>query len=44
MATALPISRECSRYSDKEQRVKAIYLANRWRLEPSDTEAWKRGE
>ena len=31
-------------YSDKEQRVKAIYLANRWRLEPSDTEAWKRGE
>ena len=31
-------------YSDKEQRVKAVYLANRWRLEPSDTEAWKRGE
>lgn len=31
-------------YSDKEQRVKAVYLANRWRLKPSDTEAWKRGE
>ena len=31
-------------YSDKEQRVKAVYLANRWRLEPSDAEAWKRGE
>ena len=30
-------------YSDKEQRVKALYLANRWRLEPSDMEAWKRG-
>lgn len=31
-------------YSAKEQRVKALYLANRWRLEPSDMEAWKRGE
>lgn len=31
-------------YSDREQRVKAVYLANRWRLEPSDPEAWKRGE
>ncbi|WP_288237440.1 zinc-dependent metalloprotease [uncultured Alistipes sp.] len=31
-------------YSSKEQRVKAIYLANRWRVEPSDMEAWKRGE
>lgn len=31
-------------FSDKEQRVKAIYYANRWRLEPSDMEAWKRGE
>ncbi len=31
-------------YSEKEQRVKAIYLANRWRLEPSNMEAWKRGE
>ena len=31
-------------YSDREQRVRAVYLANRWRLEPSDMEAWKRGE
>ena len=31
-------------YSDKEQRVKAIYLANRWRLIPSDKEAYARGE
>ena len=31
-------------YSDREQRVRAVYLANRWRLEPSDLEAWKRGE
>ncbi len=31
-------------YSDDEQRVKVIYFANRWRLEPSDPEAWQRGE
>lgn len=31
-------------YSAREQRTKTIYYANRWRLEPSDPEAYARGE
>ena len=31
-------------YSAKEQKTKNIYYAYRWRLEPSDMEAYKRGE
>ena len=31
-------------FSEREQRAKVIYYAHRWRLEPSDMEAWKRGE
>ena len=31
-------------FSEREQRAKVIYYAHRWRLEPSDMDAWKRGE
>lgn len=31
-------------YSEKEQGAKVVYFANRWRLEPSDTAAYRRGE
>lgn len=31
-------------FSEREQRAKVVYFANRWRLEPSDLQAWKRGE
>ena len=31
-------------FSEREQRARVIYYAHRWRLEPSDVEAWKRGE
>lgn len=31
-------------YSAREQRTKTIYYANRWRLEPSDSAAYARGE
>ena len=31
-------------FSEREQRAKVIYYAHRWRLEPSDMAAWKRGE
>ncbi|KIO44140.1 MULTISPECIES: zinc-dependent metalloprotease [Sanguibacteroides] len=31
-------------YSDKERGVEVVYDANRWRLEPKDVEAYKRGE
>lgn len=31
-------------FSDAKQHSKTIYYANRWRLEPSDTSAYKRGE
>ena len=30
-------------FSEREQRAKVIYYAHRWRLEPSDMDAWKRG-
>ncbi len=30
--------------SQKEDGLRAYMLANRWRLEPKDVEAWKRGE
>lgn len=32
------------KYTDDRHGVKIIYFANRWRVEPSDMEAWKRGE
>lgn len=31
-------------YSVKDQKAKALYYAYRWRLEPTDMEAYKRGE
>lgn len=31
-------------YSEKEQGAKTVYFANRWRMEPSDTAAYRRGE
>ena len=31
-------------FSEREQRAKVIYYAHRWRLEPSDIAAYKRGE
>ncbi len=31
-------------FSEKEQRSKVVYYANRWRMEPSDVEAYRRGE
>lgn len=32
------------RISAKDQRITAQYVSNRWRLEPSDEEAYRRGE
>lgn len=32
------------RYSDKQQRPEEVWYINRWRLEPSDTVAYMRGE
>ena len=31
-------------YKDRQQRPKELFFANRWRLEPSDPEAYMRGE
>lgn len=31
-------------YSEKEQGAKVVYFANRWRLEPSDTAAYRAGK
>lgn len=31
-------------FASDDDQVKALYYANRWRVEPSDEEAWKRGE
>ena len=31
-------------FSEREQRARVIYYAHRWRLEPSDAEAYARGE
>lgn len=31
-------------YSEKEQGARVMYFANRWRMEPSDTAAYRRGE
>ncbi len=31
-------------FSDKQQEAKVVWFANRWRLEPADLEAYKRGE
>ena len=31
-------------FSEREQRAKVIYYDHRWRLEPSDMDAWRRGE
>lgn len=31
-------------FSEKEQKSRVVYFANRWRMEPSDTAAYRRGE